>query len=245
MFLYITSALLLLSVYSWSIENGSVPSAFQAFPLQTISIDRSKTLYVKTGMMQAFSSNVEMSTTMQFSMCAIARKYLGGEDLVVNSFTANSSKKQGWVSLEESFVGQTVQHVILPGEVLIMKKKALMAFDENVDLSVGLSGIHGYLSSIGFVIVQAKTRDQNPGRVFFASEKGVVKKLQISSEETGALVDNKQIIAYTGSLTPFTKAPGNFFSWGYGKEGFVTQFSGYGDLYVGTCVDFIEKESTK
>jgi uncharacterized protein (AIM24 family) len=232
----------------WSLSSflsGLEKPPFQAFPFQAISIESRKTVYVKTGMMQAFSSNVEMSTTMQFSMQAMARKCFAGEDLVVNSFTAGPSGKMGWVSLEESFVGQTVEHTLFPGEFLIMKKKALVAFDENVDLSLGVSGIHGYLSSIGFVIICAKTNNQNPGRVFFISDKGVVKKLHVSPDETGVFVDNKQLIAYTGSLTPYTKAPGSIFSWQYGKEGLVTQFSGFGDLYIGTCVDPIEEASQK
>jgi uncharacterized protein (AIM24 family) len=240
MFPYFFSVLLFLSVFSW----GDAVTSFQAFPMQVIPIEPNKTLHVKTGMMQAFSSNVEMSTTMQFSLQDISRKYLGGEDLIVNSFTVNSFGKMGWVSLEESNVGQTVQHTLQPGELLIMKKGSVVAFDENIDLSVVISGIHGCFSGIGFVVLQGKTKDQHPGRVFFASEKGVVKKLTVFSEESPVFVDNKQIIAYTGSLMPATKAAGTFFSWGCGKEGLVMQFSGSGDLYIGTSVDSSEKEST-
>ncbi len=182
--------------------------------------------------MQAFSSSMTMKTNVQVSVNALIRKCFGGGDLLINSFTA-AAKKPGWISLEEETPGQIVEHTLQPGEVLIMRKDALIAFDSNIDFSLGLSGVHGYLSNIGFLVLQAKTKDNNPGRVFFASEQGIVKKLAIARTDDPATIDNKHIIAYTGNLKPGTTAPGSFFSWGYGKEGIATQFSGQGTVYIG------------
>lgn len=207
-------------------------NSFAAHPLQTITVPPQRTLYVKTGAMQAFSSSMTMGTNVQLSINALIRKYLGGGDLLINSFTANA-KKAGWISLEEDVPGQIIEHTLHSDETLIMRKDALIAFDSNIDFSLSLAGIHGYLSNIGVLVLQVKTKDNNPGRVFFSSEQGVIKKLDITSANDPATIDNKNIIAYTSKLRPSTTAPGSFFSWGYGKEGIATQFSGQGTIYIG------------
>lgn len=210
---------------------SDVHNSYKARPLQTIPITSQETLFVKTGAMQAFSSSMTMKTNVQLSVNNLIRKYFGGGDLLINSFTA--AKKPGWISLEEEIPGQIVEHILKPGEVLIMRKDALVAFDSNIDFSIGLSGVHGYLSKIGFLVLQARTQNNSPGRVFFASEQGVIKQLNFSQSDDPATIDNKHIIAYTGTLKPGTTAPGSFFSWGYGKEGIATQFSGHGTVYIG------------
>ncbi|MBX9923714.1 MAG: AIM24 family protein [Rhabdochlamydiaceae bacterium] len=218
-------------------------NSFEARSLQTISIPSKETLYVKTGAMQAFSSSMTMKTNVQLSINALMRKYFGGGDLLINSFTATA--KPGWISLEEETPGQIVQHTLQPGEILIMRKDALVAFDSNVDFSLGLSGVHGYLSNIGFLVLQAKTKDNNPGRIFFSSEQGIIKKLDTTHSDDPATVDNKHIIAYTATLKPGTTAPGSFFSWGYGKEGIATQFSGQGTIYIGCSKEALASPATQ
>ncbi len=203
--------------------------------LKTISIPSGQSMLVQLGAMEAYSDKkITMNTGTHTSWySAASRKIFGGENFFLNKFSA-SSKEAGWIALEEATPGQVAEHTLQPNDLLIIKKGSFIACDSNVYLAPSITGLHGYLSKIGFVILQAQTNDNKPGRIFLNSGNGVIKKLELTNEDEPVIVDNNNIIAYTGGLSLSTTAPGGPLSWRYGEEGLVTRFTGKGTVYIGS-----------
>ena len=125
-------------------------------------------------------------------------RVVGGESVFVNKITAN---KPAWVALEESVPGEMVECSLSPGETMFVKRGRFVASDANIGLSAAILDFTRALSGIGFAVLEAKTTDNNSGRLFFGADGSVVRKLEVS-EKTGPItIDNKSIIAFGSGLS--------------------------------------------
>jgi len=203
--------------------------------LKRIPIPAGQSMFVELGAMEAYpDKTITMNTGIQTSWFSAAlRTITGTGNLFLNKFTANPSAS-GWIALEEPTPGQLAEHQLAPDESIIMKQGAFSACDSNVHVSASVSGVHGYLSKIGFVVLEARTNDKMPGRIFFNSGDGAIKKLEVTDEFGPIIVDNNNIVAYTGGLRLSTTAPGGPISWQCGGEGIATRFTGNGTIYIGS-----------
>lgn len=201
-----------------------------------ILLNAGESLLVKLGAMQAFSEQVTFQTGVHTSWSSAAfRALLISESILLNKFSA--PKKDGWITLEEPAFGQIIEHTLKPSESLILKidetsKSPFLACSPHVTISPSLTGIHGYLANIGFWAVKASLTEEKTGRFFFQSPHVKIQKHELSKESGSVTFDNKNIVAYSGSLSLETVFPGTLFSKFFGEEGIATRFSGSGTVYI-------------
>ena len=213
-------------------------------PPGCISIKQEKSLFVELGAMQAYPKNkITMSTGIQSSYLeAFKRILFGGSNILGNTFSATAD---AWMLLEETYPGQITEHTLKPGETIYMKRGAFVACDSNVETSVSMKGLNEYFSNMGFVLLQASIKDNQPGRIFFRSGEGIIKPVSITSSSP-IVIDNNNILAYTGNLSLTRTMPGkSYFSWIFGGEGLAIEFTGNGTVFLGSSSSSKESSAKK
>jgi uncharacterized protein (AIM24 family) len=215
--------------------------AYRAPPLAKIFVESGKSIILETGAMKAYQ-NLKMETGFHGSVSKIFSRMIGGENAIINRFTANEGK--GWISLESEFRGQIIEHQLSPGEKIYFTRKAFIAGDSNVEITATSSGFTGFFSSMGLITTQASISDNQSGRIFLKSEQGQVEKLEINDFESPVIVDNTQIIGYSSNLRTEIITPGTGYqnpinsltACCWGKEGISIAFTGKGTIYLGSNV---------
>lgn len=203
-------------------------------PQGAVSIPAKSSLLVEVGAMQAYPKHtVKMDTGVQTGWVeSIRRSVLGGGNLMLNTFSA--AREAGWILLEHSVPGQLVEHLLQPGEVIRMKKGAFVACDPNIETQVAIKGIHEFFSNLGIIVLEGRTKNAQPGRIFLKSTEGIITPIKISPKNP-VVIDNQRILAYTGDLSLQTILPGNSYtSWIFGGEGIATEFEGQGTVFLGS-----------
>jgi len=152
---------------------------------------------------------------------ALMRKFLGGETMFVNRFTAPST---GEVILAPAVSGHIIHKQMSSTSRLFVQSGSYLASTGQVDTKVKFTGLRSLLGGEGLVLLECTGQ----GDLWVNSYGGVL-PLEINGSFT---VDTGHIVAFDGTLDFKVKSVGGMKSLFLSGEGLVCEFSGQGTIYI-------------
>ncbi len=152
---------------------------------------------------------------------ALMRKFLGGETVFVNRFTAPSSAE---VVLAPSLSGHIIHHQLSGGTKLFVQTGSYLASTGDIDAKIRFGGLRSMLGGEGLVLLECG----GTGDLWINSYGGVI-PIPINGTFT---VDTGHIVAFDGTLNFRVKSVGGMKSFLLSGEGLVCEFNGQGTVYV-------------
>ena len=117
----------------------------ETLPVVICYLDNGETMITESGAMAWMSPNIRMDTTTGGGLGKAFGRMFAGENLFQNRYTAQGN---GLIAFASSFPGKIVPFRVEPGKEYIFQKKAFLAGESGVNLSVHLqkkvsSGLFG------------------------------------------------------------------------------------------------------
>ncbi len=172
-----------------------------------------------------YMKNVDMETKVFGGLLSgLKRKIFGGESFFMNVFR---SKESGLVGLAPPFPGD-VEIVENPDTEVFVQHTSLLACDENTNIDTKFIGFKKFLlGGEGAFFLKLS----NSTWMFLASFGGI-KRIDLKNDEL--VVDNGNIVAFTGDLEWDIRAVKGAKSFFFSGEGFVFDFRGTGSIWIQT-----------
>lgn len=214
------------------IELESRPS----YGMAVVRLDKGETIQAESGAMVAMSSGLLVDTGFQgtgggglldvlkAALAGLARKFLAGESMFVNTFQARSDGQQ--VMLSPSMVGDVV-HIPLDGKKnLVVQAESYLASTPGVKVGLIWGGLSMLFSGEGaFFLACAGKGD------LLINSYGAIEKVEVDG---GYIVDTGHVVGWEGDLKYSIRKAGGWKSAMLSGEGFVLEFKGKGTVWLQT-----------
>jgi len=186
----------------------------------TVQLPANRTIKVEASAMATMDTNVEMKTKFKGGL----KRFLGGESLFINEFTAQNGS--GEVSIAPAASGD-MEHVYLNNETLFLQSSAFVASDPSLDVATKWQGlVKGFFSGENLFLIKVS----GTGDLWFNSYGGIL-EIEVTD---GYVVDTGHIVAFTEGLDYKISKVGGYKSLFFSGEGLVCQFSGTGKVWIQT-----------
>ncbi|MFW6365161.1 MAG: TIGR00266 family protein [Spirochaetota bacterium] len=194
-----------------------------SYSLVELRLKPGEKIKTEAGAMVYMSPNFSVVTKFGSGfLSALAGKFLGGESLFVNVYSAQ--EKEGVLGLATDLAGD-VAHVRLENTTLIMQAGAFLASSEEVEIKAMFGGLKSFFSGEGAFFLKAS----GTGDLFYTSY-GAIVPIEVDGSY---IVDTGHIVAFEDSLAyKIKKASKGLFSTMASGEGLVMEFSGKGKLWI-------------
>lgn len=190
------------------------------FGFLTVKIPANQTLKVEASAMASMDTNVTMKTRMRGGL----GRFLTGESLFINEFTAQNGP--GEICIAPGPPGD-LEHVYLENDVIFLQNSAYVASNPSVSLETKWQGfVKGFFSGESLFLI----RCSGTGDLWFNTY-GAMIAIDVDGEYT---VDTGHIVAFTDSLEYNVTKFGGYKSLFFSGEGFVCKFRGKGKLWIQT-----------
>lgn len=190
------------------------------FAMTFVTIPDGQTLKVEASAMSTMDTHIQMKTKMGGGF----KRFLSGESLFINEFTANG--KDGEIGISPGSPGD-LEHVYLEGnDTIFLQSSAYVASGMNVEIDTKFQGFKGFFSGESLFLA----RCSGTGDLWFNTY-GAMLEIDVSSEY---IVDTGYIVAFTDGLTYNVTRVGGYKSLFLSGEGLVCKFSGSGKLWIQT-----------
>ena len=203
------------------------------FPLLELRLAAGQQVFAEPSAMVTMSPSLDMSAGIKGGLIKGLGRALGGESLIVNTFTAKAGRAE--LALAPGGLGDVMHYNVgATGTGLMLQSGAFLAHGQGVSISGKWGGARGFFSGNGLVMLRAS----GSGDLFFNGF-GAVLPIDVDG---GYIVDTGYVLAFEETLNyEVTTMPGlrlgglgtlkTFF---LGGEGLVCRFSGRGKLWVQT-----------
>ena len=190
-----------------------------------VDLEPGESITAESDAMSSMSADLEMKAHFNGGFFGgLAKKFLGGESLFVNTFTNRGSGVKR-VSLVQSTPGD-IRHIKLEGQSLCLQPGAYIASTPGVKLGIKYAGLGSFIGGEGLF----KLVVSGQGEVLYGAYGGLVEK-QIDGEY---IVDTSHLVAYEPQLKLKAQLSGGIFSSFFGGEGLVTRVEGKGKIIIQT-----------
>ena len=192
-----------------------------SYSLLHCELSQGESIKAESGAMVYMSEHITSETKFGSGiLSALARKFLGGESLFVNTFTAQSGGT--FVGFANDMVGD-ISHYQLNGTLFIQSGSYLCSSpDIKVDPKFG--GLRTLVGGEGLFLLKVT----GSGDLFFASY-GAIIEIDVKDKY---IVDTGHIVAFEESLQFNVKRVGGWKSTLLSGEGLVCEFSGAGKVWI-------------
>ncbi len=193
-----------------------------SYTLLSCKLAPSEKLKAEAGAMVYMTPDVSIETVFGSGiLSAIARKFLGGESLFVNIFTASQSG--GEIGIAPEHVGD-IQHMKLAGRTIMLQSGSYLCSSPDISVTPQFGGIRSFFGGEGLFLLKVS----GSGDLFFSSY-GAIIPIDINGSY---VVDTGHIVAFEDSLSFRVKKVGGWKSTFFSGEGLVCEFSGTGKLWI-------------
>ena len=193
-----------------------------SYTMVQLDLEAGEKLKAEAGAMIYMTPSIAMDTTFGSGiLSAIARKFLGGESLFLNEFTAQETGSK--LAVASGMVGD-VQHYPVNGNCIYLQAGSYLCSTPGVQLQTMFGGIKAFFGGEGLFLIKVSGN----GDLFFSSY-GAIIPVDVTS---GYVVDTGHIVAFEDSLTFRVKKVGGWKATLLSGEGFVCEFSGQGRLWL-------------
>jgi uncharacterized protein (TIGR00266 family) len=194
-----------------------------AFATIFVTLNPGDSITTEPGAMASMSAQLALKTGLSGDLVsALLKKFLGGESLLVNTYT-NPTQKPLELVLTQSTIGDIVA-LDLTGNTICFQPGAYIAHTPGVQMGVQWAGFSSWLAGEGLFRLKLSGK----GTVFFGGYGGISKK-QIRGDFT---VDTGHLVAYDPALTMNIKLAGGLVGSVTSGEGLVNRLTGNGDIYL-------------
>ena len=201
-----------------------------------VGLDAGETIIAESGSMVAMSDDIEVSTEFNGTggagfmgmvravLAGLARKFLGGESMFVNHFTASKDGQQ--VMLSPAMVGD-VMDLELTKRPIFVQATSFLAATPDVIVELVWGGFSMLFSGEGAFFLKCRGEG---GRLLLNSF-GAIEEIQIDGSYA---VDTGHLVAYQGKLEYKIRKAGGWKSTLLSGEGLVLEFTGKGRIFLQT-----------
>ncbi len=190
------------------------------FAMLTVKIPGGKTLKVEASAMATMDTNLIMKTKFKGGL----GRFLGGESLFINEFTAENGP--GEISISPTAPGD-ITHRYLNNETIYLQNSAYVASNPDILVESKWQGLtRGFFSGESLFLIKCS----GTGDLWFNSFGGIV-ELDVTD---GYVIDTGHIVAFTEGLTYNIGRLGGYKSLFLSGEGLVCRFSGSGKIWIQT-----------
>lgn len=207
-----------------------------SYGLAVVTLNKGEKITAESSAMVAMSSGLTSDTHfngagsggavdwMKAAIAGLARKFLAGETMFANTFTANQDGQQ--VMLAPALVGD-VEHVKLDGaRAITVQATSYLASTPGVTTSLVWGGLSMLFGGEGaFFLKCTGTGD------LVVNAYGGIEKIEVTD---GYIVDSGHVVAWEGDLTYSLRKAGGWKSAMLSREGLVLEFKGKGTIWMQT-----------
>ena len=156
-------------------------------PVVICTLENGESMITEGGGMAWMSPNMEMETSGGGSLGKALGRMFSGDNIFQNIYTARGG--QGMIAFAPSFPGQILALDVTPDKPLILQKRAFLASESGVELSLYFQkkGMTGFFGGEGFIMQKVSGK----GKVFIEVDGSAV---------TYELGPAEQLIVDTGTL---------------------------------------------
>ena len=199
-----------------------------SYSIVEVALDDGETIRAEAGAMTYMSPNVNVETTMREKsiLGTIGLSLFGRQSFFVNNYTAQGGS--GKVGLVAAPVGDIEQLQVRPDKGYIIQKAAYVASTSEVDLDVKWEGFTKGLFGQGLFMVRVKGSGD-----LFINTFGAIDRHELAPGES-LIVDNFHLVAFSDICNYKVRKFGGLKSTLLGGEGFVTEITGPGEVYIQT-----------
>ena len=131
-------------------------------PVVICTLENGEAMITEGGGMAWMSPNMEMETSGGGSLGKALGRMFSGEKIFQNIYTARGG--QGMIAFAPSFPGQILALDVTPDKPLILQKRAFLASESGVELSLYFQkkGMTGFFGGEGFIMQKVSGK----GKVF-------------------------------------------------------------------------------
>ena len=154
----------------------------------------------------------------------LARSWLGGESLFINTFTNNTTEKLR-ITLAQTAPGDLIEYDLTQGDICF-QPGAYVCSTPDARLGLKWAGFASGIGREGFFKLQIG----GEGKVWFGAYGGI-QEWEIDGEY---IVDTAHLVAYEPHIQLKVQMAGGIFSSLLGGEGLVTRVVGQGKIWIQT-----------
>lgn len=197
-------------------------------PVVICYLDNGETMITEGGAMSWMSPNIKMETTSGGGLGKALGRMFAGENLFQNRYTAQGN---GMIAFASSFPGKIVPFVIEPGKEYIFQKKAFLAGENGINISVHFQKkvASGLFGGEGFILQKISGKG-----IVFAEFDGHVVEYDLQPGQK-IVVDSGYLAAMDSTCTMDIQTVPGLKNAVFGGEGiFNTVISGPGHIWLQT-----------
>ena len=207
-----------------------------SYGMAVVTLDKGQSVFAESGSMVAMSEQLKVDTRfsgtgkggllgwLKAALTSIFRKFLAGESMFVNHFTATSNGQQ--VMLAPEMVGDVEQIQLSEGREITVQATSFLAAGPKVVLGMVWAGFQMLISKEGAFFL----RCSGTGPLLINSY-GAIEKVEVNGSY---IVDTGHLVAFEGDLDWEIKKVGGWKATLLSGEGLVMRFHGTGTLWLQT-----------
>lgn len=207
-----------------------------SYSMLVVNLKQGEKITGESGAMAYMSPTIEPHTRKREKgiLGSLGLKIIGGQSFWVNDYVAANGP--GEVGLVSAPVGDIEMLRIEPTRGYIIQKTAYVASTENIDLDIKWEGFTKGLFGQGLFMIKATGNGD-----LFINTFGAIDKHTLGPGQT-LIVDNFHLVAFSNTCSYKVTKFGGLKEILLSGEGFVTQITGPGDIYIQTknLAEFVE-----
>jgi uncharacterized protein (TIGR00266 family) len=158
------------------------------------------------------------------AVAGLARKFLAGETMFANTFTATADGQQ--VMLAPALIGD-VEHLVMDGErKVIVQATSFLASTPGVRVSLVWGGLSMLFGGEGAFFLECTGKGD-----LLINAYGGIEEIEVDG---GYIIDSGHVVAWEGPLTYSLRKAGGWKSAMLSGEGLVLEFKGRGKVWMQT-----------
>jgi uncharacterized protein (TIGR00266 family) len=199
-----------------------------SYSMMVATLDQGETITAESGALTYMTPNIEVHTRKREKslLGSLGLSIIGGQYFWVNDYTASNGA--GEVAFVAAPVGDIKQLDIAPNSGYVIQKSAYIASTPGIDLDVKWEGFTKGLFGQGLFMLKATGSGQ-----MFINTFGAIDVHTLQSGQT-LIVDNFHLVGFSQSCSYKVTRFGGLKETLLSGEGFVTQITGPGDVYIQT-----------
>ncbi len=201
-----------------------------SYSLLGVKLDPNEQILVEAGSMVSMAADMQVDTKLSASggmvkafAGAVARKFLGGETMFVNVYTAGQSG--GQILIAPALNGDII-HFPMQGGRLLIQASSFLAAHPGIEVKLQFGGLKTFLGGEGLFLLAASGAGD-----LFVNAYGGIREIDLDGS---FIVDTGHVVAFEETLQFNVKKVGGWKSTMLSGEGLVTEFTGKGKLYIQT-----------
>ena len=186
-----------------------------------VVLDNGDQVVTETGAMMGMSPELQLETNMKGGLMGAAKRALGGESLMLNTYTATGDGQR--LDIAPAVPGDLRHVEVGTGTGWMVQSGSYCASTPGVTLDTKWGGAKTFFGGEGLFMLKCT----GEGHLWLSSY-GAIHEVEVSGSY---IVDTSHIVAFEDSLTFNIRKVGGLKSLFFSGEGLVCEFNGTGKLW--------------